>query len=151
MNNQRANRYISMNYRYGQRILTRLLRKHGLPIEAGQLPFLRQVQRQPGITQEQLSSTIGMDKGTTARMVSQLEANGLVTRQSDEKDRRINHIYATAAADELHPKIVSVVEEFHIILYQGLSESEIEAATDLLIRMKDNLLEYLKDHPCKKN
>ena len=46
-----ANRFISMIYRYGQRIFARMLRQRQLPVEAGQLPFLFQVYRHPGITQ----------------------------------------------------------------------------------------------------
>ena len=140
-----ANRFISMIYRYGQRIFARMLRQRQLPVEAGQLPFLFQVYRHPGITQEGISANIGMDKGTTARIITQLENSGMVTRNPDEKDRRLNRIHPTQAALDIHPEITEIVEEFHSLLYQGLSPEEITLAKQLLIHMKDNLAAYLRE------
>ena len=37
------------------------------------------------------------------------------------------------------------MEEFHSLLYQGLSPEEITLAKQLLIHMKDNLAAYLRE------
>ena len=137
----RINRTISILYRYGQRFLTARLRPVG--VEVGQMPALMRVFQSPGITQEQITYETGMDKGTVARSVQQLEANGLVRREVDPADRRVNHIYATAKARALEPEVQRALEELHRALCRGLTEEEVAAAFGLLGRMKENLMEEL--------
>lgn len=134
---ERVNRTISVLYRYGQRYLGARLRPLGL--EVGQLPALLRICRNPGITQEQISLETGMDKGTTARSVQRLAELGLVRRETDRADRRINHIYPTERACAIEESVIAVLEELHDILYEGMTEAEIAQAADLMNRMKENL------------
>lgn len=138
------NRTIPILYRHNQRFFAQRLQEYSLPIEVGQLPSLMQVYRHPGITQEGISSNAGIDKGTAARTLKQLEDAGLVTRQTDEKDRRVNHIYATEKGLEIKEQVFQIIRELHEILYQGFSDSEIDQAIFLLERMKNNMGDYIK-------
>jgi DNA-binding MarR family transcriptional regulator len=137
-----ANKYISILYRFSQRYFTQRLRGSGL--EVGQLPFLLSLYRFPGLTQERLSATLGMDKGTTARSLAQLEKAGLVLRQCCKNDRRINHVYPTGRALDMQDDLFSVVEDLHDILYRGLSPQERQDVVRLLTHMAGNMDEHLK-------
>lgn len=134
---ERINRTISILYRYGQRYLSARLRPLGL--EVGQLPALMRICKTPGITQEQISLETGMDKGTTARSVQRLEEAGLVRRETDKADRRLNHIFPSPRAGAVEHEILAAVEGLHDILYEGMTELEITQAAVLMNRMKDNL------------
>ncbi|MDD4504628.1 MAG: MarR family winged helix-turn-helix transcriptional regulator [Clostridiaceae bacterium] len=116
-----------------------------MPIEVGQIPTLIQVYRHPGITQDGISSNAGIDKGTVARTVKQLEDNDIVIRQSDPKDRRVNHIFATAKGLENREGIFQIIRELHENLYQGFCDSEIEEAISLLERMRNNMIDYMNE------
>lgn len=144
MSKQFVNRTISVLYRYGQRYFNQRLKSLSLPLEVGQLPFIMQVYRNPGITQDGISANAVMDKGTTAKAVKQLEKSGLILRETDPNDRRMNHIYPTQKALDIQEQILMIITELHEILYKGLSESEITIAISLLSKMKSNISEYLK-------
>jgi DNA-binding MarR family transcriptional regulator len=112
-------------------------------MEVGQLPALIQVYRHPGITQDGISANAGLDKGTVARTVKQLEDNGFVIRQIDSGDKRINHIFATKKGLESEEQVFQIIEELHEVLYEGLSDSEIAEAISLLEHMRRNMNDYL--------
>ena len=141
MPNQYANRYISMLYRYGQRFFAHKLKD--CDIDVGQMPFLMQVCRNPGITQEGISANLGMDKGTTARGVRILEEAGYVARKTGT-DKRVNHIYPTEKAQPLFEKMNQVILDYHSVLYKGLTQNEIEEVTRYLVRMKDNVKIFME-------
>ncbi len=145
MHQKYINRTISRLYRYNQRFFTQWLEALSLPIEVGQLPALIQIFMHPGITQDGISANAGIDKGTVARTVKQLEDNGLVSRQTDRGDKRVNHIFATEKGLECKEQVFQLIEELHNVLYKGLSDSEIEEAVSLLEHMRRNMNDYLND------
>ena len=132
-----ANKFISMIYRYTRRYFARALL--GTRLDAGQLPFLLYLLRCPGVTQEQLSCALGMDKGTTARSVAQLEECGLVYRTPDRNDRRVNNVFPTAAALAQEETLFAIVDRLHALLFDGFSPEERAQALSLIVRMKDNI------------
>lgn len=139
MTKEYINRIISILYRYNQRFFAQKLEEYSLPVEVGQLPTLIQIYKYPGITQDGISSNVGIDKGTVARTVKQLEHAGMVIRRTDEKDRRINHIFATPKGMEYRIHIFQIIEDLHEVLYQGFCGSKIEEAISMLERMKSNI------------
>ena len=139
------NRIISILYRHNQRFLTQRLAQHALPLEVGQIPALIQAYRFPGISQDGIAANTALDKGTVARAVKQLEDAGFIYREVDERDRRVNHIYPTAKAQELEEQVFLLIRELHDILYQGFSPQEIDDANSLLERMKSNIANFRLD------
>jgi len=145
MTDKLINRTISILYRCNQRFFAQKLEEYALPIEVGQIPTLMQVYRYPGITQDGISSNAGIDKGTVAHTVKQLEDNGIVIRQTDQKDKRVNHIYATPKGLDNKEKLFRIIRELHEIICKGICDSEIEKAISLLECMRNNMNDYLKD------
>ena len=136
---QRANRYISILYRYSQRYFAQQIKEAGLPLEVGEMPFLVQVCRHPGCNQESISCRVRMDKGTVARGICRLEQRGLIIRTPLEDDRRVNQLFATEEGKKVYQSCEKIFVRYHEMLYEGLSEEEINQAVDLLIRMKQNV------------
>lgn len=144
MNNEKyINRTISVLYRYGQRYFTQMLKERQIPMEVGQLPFMMQVYRHPGISQDGISANAVMDKGTTAKCIKQLEISGLVVREMDEGDKRVNHVYPTEKALAIKGEVLKVIDELHAVLYKGFEPEEIGMANDFLERMKGNISDWL--------
>jgi len=52
-------------------------------------------QQQPGAPQQALVQALGRDKGQMARLIRDLEDHGLLTRSTDERDRRVWRLYLT--------------------------------------------------------
>lgn len=138
------NRTISIMYRYNQRFFARKLVEYSVPLELGQLPVMLQVYRHPGITQDGIAVNAGMDKGTVAHIVKDLEKADMINRQTDPVDRRINHISATEKGLSYEKPLFDIIGELHDVLYGGLCDEKIEEVILLLECMKKNMSNYLK-------
>lgn len=57
-------------------------------------------QRQPGTPQQALVQSLGRDKGQMARLIRDLEEHGLLTRVTDERDRRVWRLHLTPQGEQ---------------------------------------------------
>lgn len=139
-------RHLSLIYRYSQRYFSARLRE--FPLEAGQFPLLLQLFRHPDVTQEQLSQRLALDKATTARAAAQLLAQGLIERRADPEDRRAYRLSPTARALALEEQLFSIAGDLQEVLFRGMTPTERQAASDLVVRMAGNLSACLGEwHP----
>lgn len=144
MTGKYINKIISILYRYNQCFFAKKLKENSLPIDVAHIPPLMQIYRYPGITQDGISMNVGMDKGTVARTVKQLEDAGLIMRKTDEYDRRVNHIFPTPRGLEIKGQVFRIIEELHGVLYYGFDAGEIDQAFSYIERMKDNMASFIK-------
>src|SRR3546814_4155790 len=73
-----------------------------LDVSAGQWRFLRQLWREDGITQRELSERVGMREPTTVVALKGLEKAGFITRKKTAEDRRKTFIHLTPHRSEEH-------------------------------------------------
>jgi ABC-type molybdate transport system ATPase subunit len=73
--------HVAVIHRYARRFFHVALAEYDLPF--GAPPVLMQVLRGPAPRQEQLAVRLGLDEGTISRLVTRLEAEGLVERRPD--------------------------------------------------------------------
>ena len=145
------NRQASVGYRFAMlhRLQLAMCRKEilDLGIRISQIPFiLRLIQEEAPVTQDYLSCCLAIDKGTTARVISQLEKNGYVTRRHNPENKRQNLVSATehahAAADRLRAVLTHATDTF----VRGFTEEEKNLVLDLLDRMLLNARESVHPH-----
>lgn len=133
----------SFGYRFAMlhRLQMSMCRKdilsHG--IQPSQLPFIVSLVNEPEpVTQDYLSACLAIDKGTTARAISQLEKIGYIIRRTNPENRRQNLVTATprayAAADSLFAALANAADAF----VQGFTQEEKELVLDLMDRMLSN-------------
>ncbi len=116
-------------------------------VSAGQWRFLRQLWREDGITQRELSARVGMREPTTVVALKGLEAAGLVRREKSKLDRRKIYIHLTPHAKALEDILAPMNAEVHDLATNGLSDAEVEALQSMLRRVITNLVEESKDTP----
>lgn len=108
-------------------------------ITATEEPFFMAIQRKGGATQEDLTAFVGVDKAVTTRAIRSLENKGYLVRKKDERDRRQNRVYPTAAAfrigDSLHNELLCLNDE----LVKGLSEEQLQVLSEALSVIENNL------------
>ena len=63
--------------------------------------ILSRLQRQPGMSQNEMAAICEVEPITVARLVDRLEARGLVERRNDPADRRIRRLHLLPAADPI--------------------------------------------------
>ena len=92
---------------------------------------------QPGITQDQLSKSLFIDKSNVTRQMTLLEEAGYIVRQPDENDRRQIRVFPTEKAQELLPAIREGFRSWREFLNGALTEEELNvlaAAADKLAK-----------------
>jgi MarR family transcriptional regulator, transcriptional regulator for hemolysin len=82
--------------------------------------------------QRELAEALGVQASTLSIHLSQMERDGLVTRQREPADRRTHIVQLTAAGEAAFARIRSAAGAFDSTLRRGLSEEEIGQLEHLL-------------------
>lgn len=136
---------ISAIDRYSQTYIGRNVKDYN--IGQGQWAFLTQLLfNYDGITQEELSELLNIDKANTARALKKLEEEGYVYREEDPKDGRKKIVYVTAKARDFEQKFHEVFKGLNRILAKDFTEDERETARRILYKMLDNIADYERRH-----
>ena len=101
--------------------------------------ILARLERQPGITQNEMAAIVEVEPITIARLVDRLEARGLVERRADPKDRRVWRLQLLPAAAPVLREINKYRAEINDLVTAGMSETTRRTLKDGLLQMKANL------------
>lgn len=129
-------RMITLLARKSQSYIASALNKYN--ITAAEQPFFMAIQHHKGITQEELTALVCVDKAATARTVKSLEEKGFLVRVQDKHDRRQNRIYATDTAIQLAGAVRSELLYFNELLTRGITPEEIDIIFAGLQKMEKN-------------
>ncbi len=115
-------------------------------LKACHASYLAEISAHPGISQDQLSKRIYINKSNVARQAAVLEENGFITRTPSESDRRIMKLYPTEKALELLPKIEPLIIQWESYLTNDLSDAETALLEKLLTRMQEKASDWMNNH-----
>ncbi len=135
-------KWISILYRYS--LMYARERLKGLDISGGQMPFFIVVVDMAGITQEELSRYLKVNKGTTAKAIRSLENKGYIIRKRDENDRRIYRLYPSQKAISLRKKIREIAFEWESVLLEGIDKRDILPLREMLRKMSENADSFME-------
>ncbi|OCT12838.1 MarR family transcriptional regulator [Paenibacillus pectinilyticus] len=110
-------------------------------IGSGQYIFLMAIAFQQPITQKALSEKLLIDKTTTAKAISKLEAEGYVRREVDTSDNRYQLLYLTEAGHEVVPKVQEALARVKNKTRKGMTDEEYNMMVNLLKIVLHNLTE----------
>ncbi|WP_459477792.1 MarR family winged helix-turn-helix transcriptional regulator [Clostridium saccharoperbutylacetonicum] len=130
--------FIALNskiFRNTQIFLDKVLKNYNL--SSGSLPYIFNLEKNEGITQNKLSKEIGNDKAMSARTITKLIELEFVYKKQDEKDGRAYNLYLTEKAKELIPKIRKDIREVVDIVTEDLTEEEKFTTTESLKKILD--------------
>jgi len=142
-NKNSLGRWISLLHRYGHIYIGKQLKDYN--IKKSQYIFLNALYKKDGVSQEQLSNYLKIDKGTTAKAIKKLEDDGYVIRKVDTKDKRAYNVYLTEKGVEIKPVVRKAMLDWIDILFSGFSEEEREQSLALLEKMGENASAYTKE------
>jgi len=101
--------------------------------------ILARLERQPGLTQNEMAAIVEVEPITIARLVDRLEVRGLVVRKADPRDRRVWRLHLTPAAAPVLREISKYRAEINEVITAGMSPAIQKALKDGLTQMKVNL------------
>ncbi|MGH6870848.1 MAG: MarR family winged helix-turn-helix transcriptional regulator [Rhizomicrobium sp.] len=114
-------------------------RARGFGMTRAQWLILARLNRQPGLSQNEMAAICEVEPITVGRLIDRLEARGLVERRPDPSDRRIRRLHLLAAAKPLIEEISRYKEELQDEVVAGLDSETRTELVDALLQMKDNL------------
>ena len=114
-------------------------RQHGMT--RAQWAILIWLERQPGISQKELSELLEVEPISVARLIDRLEARGMVERRPDPRDRRIWRLHLLGPARDVLQEIDDQRADMTRMVTAGIDGASIEIMTEALMRMKATLIQ----------
>ncbi len=102
--------------------------------------LLMYVVEQGGASQTALADVVDVGRAAAGAIVDRLSDRGLVERRSDEQDRRVWLVFATATGKEMAGRISAIDNQVATRLRGGIDKSERQVLAGMLLRMQTNLL-----------
>lgn len=117
-------RYINQFYRQGVSFLGKEYKEYN--IGAGQYQFLVYLYIRDGLTHEELTEKIAVDKAATTRAIVKLEESGYIKKVQDTKDKRKYYIFLTDYAKANRESIINVSRKWENEIVGELTKEELE-------------------------
>ena len=115
-------------------------------IQPSWFPFMARLAKESGpVTQDYLSQSLAIDKGTTARAIRNLEKQGYLLREVNPENRRQNNVIGTEKNRTTVSRMLPFVSEAMDVFMQGFTEEERETLQDLTDRMINNAQRELSE------
>jgi len=118
-----------------------------LQITPDQFTVMRTLLENDGITQRELTAIITSDPNTVASLLERMEAAGLVTRKSHEKDRRANRLHLQALGKKKYAEAREVAIELQKEVLAVLPEPNREPFLEQLAAVADSCLTAAQNSP----
>jgi len=116
-----------------------------LNVTRSQWWVLAYLSRQDGMTQSQLAEELDLGKVAIGGLIDRLQKSGLVRRDADASDRRVNRIFLEPKSKQLINRMRKVSHQLNQQILAGLPETQLETTAKTLDTMKRNLLTYLQE------
>ncbi len=129
-------RRIHILYRLSMMNVRDEMKKLGLG--AGDYSFLVLLFVQDGLSQDEISKQMRVDKSYTARAIAKLEKAGMVERRPDPNEHRIRRVFLGEKACEIEPQFVEMLQQWHGTLIEGIDPDEFSILCKVLDQMKEN-------------
>lgn len=121
-----------------------VLARHGLTLP--RFHVLQHLHNEPGISFARLSALMLTDRANVSRIVRGMEADGLVSRRLNEKDRRSYLLQLTEKGEHLYAQAAAAHRQDIAARFSGaLAEPSRQLPADLLTRLRI-LCQELEDH-----
>ncbi len=111
-------------------------RTEPLGISARQSSLLMEICATPGISQDTLARRVFLNKSVVARLLANLEEQGLVERPTCQKDRRVIRLHPTEKALQILPQLQQTSTGWEKFLTADMTVEEIAALESLLSRLQ---------------
>lgn len=111
----------------------------GLGLHVGQERVLSELFREDGLRSGEIACRVAVTAATATKMLSRMEASGLVERRADPEDARCGRIFLTGKGRSLEAPIKELREANEERLLAGLGEEERVELSRLLEHVRRNV------------
>jgi DNA-binding MarR family transcriptional regulator len=107
---------------------------------------LAYLSREDGMTQSQLAEELDLGKVAVGGLIDRLEKAGLLRREADASDRRVNRIFLEPKSKQLIARMRQINHRLNERILAGLPDAHLDCTAQTLAAMKVKLLDYLQSH-----
>ncbi|MCG8634768.1 MAG: MarR family transcriptional regulator [Desulfobacterales bacterium] len=129
-------RRLNFLFRISKQHLRQEMKKLG--VGEGDYAFIAILFVMDGLSQDELSRQMRVDKSYTARAVAKLEKMGMVERRPDPDEHRIKRVFLAKRAREMELDVFNVLKGWHDTLVKGIDPEELAVIQAGLDRMIEN-------------
>ncbi|MBO9723781.1 MAG: MarR family transcriptional regulator [Novosphingobium sp.] len=104
-------------------------------MRSGLFSSLSIVAANPGISQNELSKAVGLDKSITVQIVDELEKRELAVRERSPTDRRRHALFVTDSGKAYLDELFAILTETEDAVLHQLTRAELALLRELLDRM----------------
>lgn len=115
-----------------------------LNVTRSQWWVLAYLSREDGMTQSQLADELDLGKVAVGGLIDRLEKSGLVRREADATDRRVNRVFLEPKSKQLVARLRKINHRMNERILAGLPDDKLEHTAGTLAAMKRNLIDYLQ-------
>jgi DNA-binding MarR family transcriptional regulator len=130
-------------YRYTQAYNDETLKKFQL--SSGTYPFLLILYEKEGISQNEISRELNVDKAMSARAVKKLIDLEYIKKHKDSNDCRACRLFLTDKAKAIIPQLIKEINNWVSLISQGSSGKDYEHAINFLNKALENAKIYRKN------
>ncbi len=130
-------------YRCTQVYIDKKFEKFNLTI--GTYPYILALNKNGGISQNEISRELNVDKAMSARTVKKLIELGYIRKEENQEDTRAYKLYITDKAKNIIPELIEILDGWADILVQGNHKETIETSLDFLESVLENGKKYRKN------
>jgi len=94
----------------------------------------------------ELARQTALGKTTLTSMLDRLQKSEHITRNPDEKDKRITLVSLTDKSESLKDRYEAVSQEMTLLFFKGLSEKQIDKFESTLKHILSNLIKYEEEN-----
>ena len=115
-----------------------------LNINACDNAFFLCLNKNPNMSQDDISKRVVINKSNTARIIARLEEDGFIKRSQASSDKRKMEVSLTENGSKLIPEIEKINNDFEKYLTETLSEEELITFNALLHKVYVQAVKYVK-------
>lgn len=99
--------------------------------------FVLVICRMPGMTQDEISRELCLNKSTVARALTQLEERGYVKREQKPEDKRSVLVFPTDKMIKILPTVKEITYKWNEMLSEDIPSDQLEIFVSVLNKMSE--------------
>ena len=104
----------------------------------GQFFLLSELYAEEGLSQDELSQRVGVDKSNISRALAKLENFGLVQRKNDSENHRVKKVYLRPKAHKVRNEFKKIQQQWNVELLRGFTKKEKAALISSMTKIAEN-------------
>lgn len=126
-----------------QMCISNTLKKYDLT--AAEQPFFMALIKNEGVTQDELTSIVCVDKSAATRVMKSLTEKGYIIREQDKNDKRQNRVYQTEKAKQISYDVKKELIKLNDMITYDIDLDKLDIIFDALMKMSENTNLILKN------